>query len=96
MTMERIDRARELRDLADRLGVRTDWHEPDEQDVTARIEGENFDNAGAWPPSEVRAFGHSEWTGELCVIISRGGEDVAAVNLASLLAMASYPEGPLR
>jgi hypothetical protein len=93
--MELITSARELRKLADRLGVRSDWHEPDEQDLTARVEGENFDNAGAWPPSAVRAYGNPGWTGELCVIISQGGEDVAAVNLASLLAMASYPDGPL-
>lgn len=92
--MERIENARELRALADRLRVRPDWHEPDEQELTARVEGESFDNAGHWPPSEVRSG--REWTGELCVIISQDGRDVAAVNLASLLAMASYPDGPLR
>jgi hypothetical protein len=90
--MRRINSARELRALADEMEVRRDWHEPDEQLVTARVEGEHFDNAGVWPPSEVRVPG---WTGELCVIITWAGRDVAAVNLASLLAMASYPDGPL-
>lgn len=91
--MQRIGNARELRKLADKLGVRKDWHEPGEQELTARIEGESFDNTGIWPPSEVRTPG---WSGELCVILSRDGEDIAVVNLADLLAMASYPDGPLR
>jgi len=54
----------ELLDLAHRLGVRTDWHEPDEQELTATLNGllfgegqtvtvtangVSFDNAGFWP-----------------------------------------------
>jgi hypothetical protein len=39
--MRQIHSARELRELADELGVRPDWHEPDEQELTARVEGEN-------------------------------------------------------
>ncbi len=90
--MRRINNARELRALADELGVRQDWHEPDEQEVDARIEGEDLDNAGFWPSAMTR----DDWEGEYCVVITKNGEDVAAVNLASLLAMASYPDGPLR
>ncbi len=90
--MRRIDNARELRELADELGVRRDWHEPDEQLVTARVAGVDLDNAGFWPPSEVGIHGY---TGELCVIISQDSTDVAAGSLASLLAMASGPDGPL-
>jgi hypothetical protein len=92
--MDMISNARELRALADRLGVRADWHEPDEQGVTARVEGAGFDNAGFWPASN--RFAPGEDGVEAHVIISQDDEDAACVNLASLLAMASYPDGPLR
>lgn len=86
--------------LAAELGVRPDWHEPDEQGVTARVEGTplNFDNAmgpgswyGSWRPGE-------QERAELHVILSRRivegskatrGEDIATVNLATLFAWAS-------
>jgi hypothetical protein len=89
----------ELVALAAELGVRPDWHEPDEQDLTARVEGTplNFDNA----------MGPGDWYGvmragdqpraELHVILSRReveggeakrGEDIATVNLATLFAWA--------
>jgi hypothetical protein len=93
----------ELIALAAELGVRPDWHEPDEQDVTARVEGTplNFDNAmgpghwyGAWKPGD-------EPQAELHVILCRKeieggvakrGPDIATVNLASLFAWATEPE----
>jgi len=96
--MEIITTREQFRALAKRLGVRHDWHEPDEQSLTARVEGRTFDNAGFWP----------EWSGggaELHVIFSllpdevghdcpdctcsAPAEDVAAVNLATLCAWAS-------
>jgi len=46
--LKRINTWHELIALAKVLGVRDDWHEPDEQDVTARVFGKNFDNAGFW------------------------------------------------
>lgn len=93
--MKRINNARELRTVADELGVRSDWHEPDEQDVDVRIEGEHFDNAGAWPEGSLKGGYTGNWRGEYCVVLTQDGKDVAVVNLASLLAMASYPEGPV-
>ena len=33
-------------DLRSKLGVRMDWHEPDEQGLTAKVVGKTFDNAG--------------------------------------------------
>ena len=83
--MERIiSRARFIA-LAGELGVRMDWHEPSEQKVTAKIRGVSFDNAGTWPhdgstPREIV---------EMYVILQQDGEDVAAVNLATLCAWAS-------
>lgn len=78
-------------------GLRKDWHEPDEQGITARIEGTplSFDNAGMWPAEYGRTG-----TVELHVIFSEysvengkavRGRDLAAVNLATLCAWASEP-----
>lgn len=90
----------ELIELARELGVRRDWHEPDEQGITARVEGTplNFDNAmgaghwyGDWRPGE-------QPQAELHVVLSRRelengkaqrGEDIATINLADLFAWAS-------
>ena len=87
--MKRIRAQHELVELAAELGVRSDWHEPDDRGVTARVESSNFNNAGFWP-AENRPFSAPEII-ELHVIISRNDEDVAAVNLATLLAWASAP-----
>jgi hypothetical protein len=91
----------ELRELARELGVRPDWHEPDEQSLTARVHGTSFDNA----------MGIGDWYGagrdgvpqaELHVILYRvpswsdfGGtepEPLAVVNLATLFAWAADVE----
>jgi hypothetical protein len=78
-------------DLAYQLGVRHDWHEPDEQGLTARVEGRHFDNAGTWPAAGVR---YPEAV-ELHVIFSQADDrgrpvqDIAAVNLATLCAWAA-------
>lgn len=95
--MKRINTRAELVQLAGELGVRPDWHEPDEQDVSVRIEGEQFDNAGSWPEAEARRYsGDRDWKGEFCVVLVKDGQDVAVVNLASLFSMATDPDGPLR
>jgi hypothetical protein len=46
--IKRIRTRRELQRLAKELGVREDWHEPDEQGLDAVAFGGNFDNAGHW------------------------------------------------
>jgi hypothetical protein len=86
--MKIIHTRRELVALAAELGVRPDWHEPDEQLLTAEVKGDDFDNAGFWPeghhgrqiPQEIL---------ETHVILSQDGEPVAAVNLANLFAWAA-------
>lgn len=80
----RILRRSQLRGLALMLGVRHDWHEPDEQGVTAEVHGESFDNAGFWPEPTAPG-GHQE----MHVVIKVDGEEVATINLATLLAWAS-------
>lgn len=75
--------------LAKLLDVRPDWHEPDEQEVTARVSGTKFDNAGFWPHPESY---NPPVSVEQHVIFSQCGIDVAVVNLASLCAWASKPD----
>lgn len=81
--MKRITTRDELKKLADELGVRPDWHEPDEQNVTVTAKGHSFDNAGFWP--EPTASGLMERH----VVIKKDGKPVAAVNLATLFAWAT-------
>ena len=71
-----ITRLDELLALKARLGVREDWHEPDEQEVTAELRSGDLDNA---------MLDDTEDT----VIISQDGEEVARVNVALLLAWAT-------
>ena len=98
MGMKLINSAKELNELAKELRVRPDWHEPDEQEVNARIIGSHLDNAmGAdpdadekvdvshYPDGSVRTL---HW-GEYNVVITKEGKDVAVVNLAELLAWGS-------
>lgn len=65
----------ELKEWKAKAGVREDWHEPDEQQVTAKVEGRYFDNAGT--PDELTVVLTSPSAGEL------------KVNLATLCAIAS-------
>lgn len=46
--LKRIHTRAQLQALAKELGVRRDWHEPDEQSLRAIVFGKNFDNAGHW------------------------------------------------
>ena len=91
MGMKRINSAKELNELAKELRVRPDWHEPDEQEVNARIIGSHLDNAmGADPDADkkVDVYHDLHW-GEYNVVITKKGKDVAVVNLAELLAWGS-------
>ena len=95
MGMKLINSAKELNELAKELGVRLDWHEPDEQEVNVRIIGSHLDNAmGADPDADEKVDvshypdGTLHW-GEYNVVITKEGKDVAVVNLAELLAWGS-------
>lgn len=100
--MKRITERAEFVAWSREQGMRDDWHEPDEQEITARVEGTSmdFDNAGFWPGS----FGTRQRT-ELHVIFSRAvadrsgnqrrGEDLACVNLATLCAWATEYTGAM-
>lgn len=90
--MKRIRSRDELRELASELGVRRDWHEPDEQEVTATTHGVSFDNAGFWGETFRSSFDGREFT-EQYVVLHKGGTPVAAVNLATLFAWAAEGKG---
>lgn len=88
MGIIRINNVEDLKRVAKELGVRDDWHEPDERHIHAIVFGSVFDNAGRWG---VRLIDHGKDTGgaEMFVVLYRGGMRFAEVNLATLFAMAT-------
>lgn len=91
--IKRIDTQDELVALAKELGVRRDWHEPDEREVTAEVRGKSFDNAGFWGiRDEADMLARSGHSGALAVeqyvVLYQDGQPVAEVNLATLFAFA--------
>ncbi|WNN95092.1 hypothetical protein SEA_MAGRITTE_141 [Microbacterium phage Magritte] len=89
-TIKSIGSPEELAKLAKTLGVNDEWHEPDNQGVSARIRGNHLDNAMG---STMRDIGSDNESGEFNVVISHDDVEVAVVNLATLLAWAaSIPE----
>jgi len=80
--MKRINTRAQLVALAQELGVRPDWHEPE---VTATAHGVSFDNAGFWGEARSRYMSHEEQH----VVLYKEGRAVAAVNLATLFAWAT-------
>lgn len=99
--LRKITTRAELVELARELGVRPDWHEPDEQDLLATVAGTSFDNAGFWPTEEC-AFAAPEtvemhvtlWRGELVDGRWKKDQVLATVNLATLFAWATGHEAP--
>jgi hypothetical protein len=87
--MRRINTRADLIDLARELGVRSDWHEPDEQDLTATTHGVSFDNAGFWGRPYISSDDDKHEYTEQYVVLHKDGEPVAAVNLATLFAWAT-------
>jgi hypothetical protein len=77
----RIDKVEDLQRVAQVLGVRKDWHEPDEQEVNAYVVGDHLDNA----MGSTTKHNH----GELNVVITHYGENFAVINLATLLSWAA-------
>jgi hypothetical protein len=81
----RVNTKTQLQNLAAILGMRPDW-----QEVTARVHGSSFDNAGFWghdSRGEMITFGHKHQ--ELWVELFRDHVPVAEINLATLLAWAT-------
>jgi len=70
------EQRRNVIEFAETTCVRRDWHEPDEQDVTATVGGNNLDNA----------MGNSGECGEFVITLYDQDIECVRVNLASLLA----------
>ena len=83
--MKRVTTRQELLELKAELGVSMDWHEPDEQEVDARVYGQSFDNAGFWGPNVDPYLSYAE----MAVVLYKEGRGVAIVNLATLFAWAT-------
>lgn len=78
-----INNKERMQKVAKRLDVRDDWHEPDEEGVTVEVFGNRFDNAfGCCEPDK-------NGNGEYFVMLYRNKLPIAAVNLATLFALAS-------
>lgn len=82
--LRRITTRAELVELARELGMRHDWHEPDEKGVTAYVEGSDldFDNAGFWPQRQGYGYDRDKdgnaRRAELHVFLARKEWDEAA------------------
>jgi len=87
--VKRIRTRDELLTLKAELGVGSDWHEPDNEGVTASVHGVSFDNAGFW----YRDNSAGKTYEELHVVLRKDGDEVAVVNLATLFAFATGYEG---
>lgn len=80
-----------LIEVAQQLGLAgTDWHEPDNQEIDAKVTGDGFDNAGFYNPY-VRELDESY--AEIGVTLFKDGVPVAVISLASLFALATGHEG---
>ena len=75
-----------LRKFASNHGLRSDWHEPDEQGVTARVVGDHLDNAYG---NEIRATAVEQGFQEFVVVLEQENGDCLKINLATLLALAA-------
>lgn len=98
--IERINTREELKALAKKLGVRPDWHEPDEQGVNALVSGHMLDNAGFWGQGGVGTLPSAYQELWVTITVEEEGvkpRPVAEVNLAMLLAWScGYEEPPRR
>lgn len=75
-----------LRAFATKYGTRPDWHEPDEQEISARVIGTRLDNAcGAAIDGGALREGYQE----IVVILTHSHpHEQIEINLADLLALA--------
>ncbi len=86
--MKTIQHKAELEKLAVKLGVRQDWHEPDEQGLTAKVFGRSFDNAGFWGSDYMEKNSAVDKSMEMFVQLLQDKKPVAEINLATLFAYA--------
>ena len=70
----------DLQEFQRKFGLRRDWHEPDEQGISAKVIGKQLDNA----------FGETiDFPNRECVVVLyHDKKEVGRINLATLLAVA--------
>lgn len=88
----RVTTRDQLLEVTRTLAVRSDWHEPDEQGVTAVVHGTELDNAGFWGfEFAIHAQDEPRYapSQELWIELRHDSKPVAEVNLADLLAWAT-------
>lgn len=86
-----IHNGEQLRALFNELGLRPDWHEPDNQGISATVHGGSFDNAMAagWGLIRTSEFVDDDSHYEMNVVLRKDGQPIAVVNLATLFALAT-------
>jgi hypothetical protein len=84
---ELADSARNLTGFAGRIRPRPDWHEPDEQGITAKVDGKTFDNAFG---DSGEHWGKDGEFSEKILILKVNGEEELRINLATLCALATF------
>ena len=96
-SVERLDTKGALSAFAENHGLRPDWHEPDEQNINARIIGTHLDNAGG--STSIRRVSEDGYDfTEFNIVLTTNGEndepvkDLAVINLATLLAIATQAD----
>jgi hypothetical protein len=94
--VKQINTRDDLRAFAAEYKLRPDWHEPDEQGINTRIRGMHLDNAMG---STMNDLGDANKHGEFNIVLTHTAwndieevditEDVAVVNLSTLLSWAA-------
>jgi hypothetical protein len=69
-----LNTKQKLKEFKTKYGLREDWHEPDEQNITASVVGHYFDNANI------------DGSTDYALLFFYEGKPVAVVNLANLCA----------
>lgn len=87
MSVIRLRSKEQLEEFRRTYGLRKDWHEPDNEDVDAKVIGQHFDNTGCWGYDREDLPMDAPWR-EMTVLLFVKGDPVAEANLADLLAWA--------
>ena len=80
MSIRELRSVEELKSFMNDYSVPDDWHEPDNSGIDARIIGSHLDNA----MGDTMTLEHESF-GEYNVVFTFEGDDVAVINLATLL-----------
>jgi hypothetical protein len=90
MIMKKLMQKQDLVEFGKEFGLRADWHEPDEQDISITVNGNVFDNAGIWGSATEAPYSCVEHF----VTLKHEGKPVAEVNLATLFSWAAESTKP--